>query len=183
MDEKSDERLRKYPEKFRSPPMVQDISQTSVTNTYHSLKRTYQEVMFCGNGNKALFGQCIASAGTSLELRIELNGPVHPGLIFTVSVRKLDHYNQTVASDSSSIVQIRSEAGINSSDEDVGFGLAAAISGATIFELQGGSATTNVDVRPFIIRAADSSTQRASEAIIYAEGMDSETFLGLRFVM
>jgi hypothetical protein len=133
----------------------------------------------------ALFGQCIASAGTSLELGIKLDGPVHPGLSFPVFVRKLDHYNQTVFSDSSSIVQIRSEAGKNSSGIDMGFGLAAAISGSTIFELQGGSAISDVAVRPFIISAGDASgpTQRVSEAIIYAEGMDNETFLNLRFVI
>ena len=82
-------------------------------------------------------------------------------------------------------MQIRSEAGTNSSGNDMGFRLAAAISGSTIFEIQGGSAVSNVAVRPFIISAGDASgsAQRVSEAIIYAEGVDNETFLSLRFVM
>jgi hypothetical protein len=177
VDGKNDVILRKYPTIVSSPRLALDSSQTSVHYNYLARRRTDWEVAFCGNGNKALFGQCIASAGTSLELHIELDGPVHPGLSFTVSVKKLDYYNQTVASDSASIVQVRSEAGMNSSGNDKGFGFTAAISGTTIFELQHGSVTASVAVRPFLKSAED-----ASEASIYVEAMDNETSLILRFV-
>ena len=71
----------------------------------------------CGKGNQALFGPCIASTGVGLELRIDVAGPVYPGLSFPIFVRKFDHYNQTVSSDSSSFFQIRSKAAVNFSQK------------------------------------------------------------------
>ena len=60
-------------------------------------------------------------------------------------MRKLDHYNQTVASDSASILQIRLEVGpgLDPSGKSKGPGLAAVISGTTIFELQAGFAPSH----------------------------------------
>ena len=141
-----------------------------------------QEGVLCGNGNQALFGKCIASAGTDLELQIEA-GSVHPDLSFAVSVRKLDRYNQTVTSDSASFLQIRSEAGMNSMGEQSG--LAAVFSGTTVFVLQSGCAITNVSVRPFImtVLSASGAIQLASEVMMYVEGIDNETSLSLRFAM
>jgi hypothetical protein len=136
----------------------------------------------CGPGNKATFGSCIASAGVGLELHIDAAEPVHPDLSFPVLVRKVDYYNQTVASDSASYLQIRSGTATNSSGDRKVSGLAAVLSGTTVFVLQGGTASVKVALRPYMgtVDVASGSTQIAGDTLIYVDGIDNETSLQLR---
>ena len=138
----------------------------------------------CGKGNTALFGPCIASAGVRLGLQVDMSETIFPGLTFLVSVRKLDHYGQTVFSDSASFLRIRSQVDTNSSSLHKIPSLAAVLSGTTVFVLHAGHAEIEVAVRPFITPATDASesNMHVQEAWVYAEGIDNETLLDLRLV-
>ena len=142
------------------------------------------EMIMCGNGNSALFGKCLASAGTGLELHLSSAKPVYPDLTFPVSVRKLDHYNQTVASDSTTFVQIRSEMAIDPVANRSFPSIAAVLSGTTVLVLREGKAVVSVALRPAIVNLSDlsGSTQLGGDAFIYGNGVDSETSVSLRFV-
>ncbi len=140
------------------------------------------EFVLCGTGNRALFGHCLATAGIRLQLHIDADRPVHPDMSFPVSVQKLDHYNQTVTSDSVSFWQVRAEPRILTGARGERSSVAAVVSGRTIFQLQGGIATINLAVRPFFLISSNiySPFRLASEVALYVEGTDIETYIILR---
>jgi hypothetical protein len=133
----------------------------------------------CGDNNRAVFGPCLASTGKRLEIQLGFTEPTNPGLSFSVSVWKLDFYNQTVSSDSSTFVKIQTEPSSKSSDTGQ---LAAVVSGETVFQLVGGHASAAVSVQPYIatIESDAGLTRLAGEAIVYAEGLDDQSSTMLR---
>ena len=62
---------------------------------------------FCGAGNTAFFGSCVATDGKRIVvLQSPENHYVYPGLPFVIVVAKVDAYDQVMASDSTSILDI-----------------------------------------------------------------------------
>ena len=97
----------------------------------------------CGthSDNLAAYGPCVATSYSSLEI-VGLptpNAPAYPGLPFLVKVIKKDSYNQTITSDSVSIIKAQSV--FNSS----GLGIAVDVQ-----EMTGGEALMSVTLRPFL---------------------------------
>jgi hypothetical protein len=131
--------------------------------------------LLCGDKNHALFGSCLASAGKHLEFQLGSAEPINPGLAFSVSVWKVDFYNQTVTSDSSTFLKIQGSV-------VAGPLLAAMISGEAVFQLIRGHATVSIIVQPYIaaIEADSGRTLLASEVAVYAEGIDFESSTMLR---
>ncbi len=100
----------------------------------------------CGEGNSALFGQCLASSGKSLRI-FGLPGPgesLYPGLQFQLSVAMDDAYNQTVTSDFSSLIQLQVAltAGGQQADPSI------AVSGDALFRLHAGQAMVMISIQP-----------------------------------
>jgi hypothetical protein len=110
--------------------------------------------------------------------------PINPGLAFSLSVLKMDFYNQTVTSDSSTFLKIQTKPSANSSSGYTGPLLAALVSGEAIFQLMGGRATVSVGVQPYFaeIDAGSDLTLLAGEVLIFAEGSDDQSRTTLRYV-
>jgi predicted outer membrane repeat protein len=60
---------------------------------------------WCGMGNRALYGNCIASAFKKLDV-LDPFLPIYAGITFTIAVQKLDAYNQTISPDSASVLEV-----------------------------------------------------------------------------
>ncbi len=60
---------------------------------------------FCGGGNMAAYGNCVATRYRTLAIS-GLPDVVYPGIPFYVAARKQDAYNQTISTDSRSVLQI-----------------------------------------------------------------------------
>uniref|UniRef100_A0A7S0MMZ5 Tyrosine-protein kinase ephrin type A/B receptor-like domain-containing protein n=1 Tax=Cryptomonas curvata TaxID=233186 RepID=A0A7S0MMZ5_9CRYP len=138
--------------------------------------------LLCGENNSACFGSCLASTGKHLEIQLGSTQPIFPGLTFPVFVRKLDFYNQTVTSDSSTFLKIQTEPSAHSNLGVTGSLLAAVISGEAVFQLVSGCATVVVAVQPYIatIEADVGLAVLAGEVVVYAEGVDDQSFIVLR---
>jgi hypothetical protein len=149
---------------------------TSSSDSSHSHNQLLEDVhlhSLCGNNNHALFGSCLASSGKRLEILQGTVDPISPGLPFSLSAWKVDFYNQTVTSDSSTFLKIQSRP----SSDGNGPLLAAVVSGDTVFQLDHGCATVLVAVTPYIatIDAGAGFTHLAGEVTIYAEGIDDQS--------
>ncbi len=173
-------RLRNY----SSSAIGSEGSARNPFKNYVDYKRTVVRALdygkmhsLCGDGNRAIFGSCLASAGTKLDIQLDPHLQAHPGLSFDISLRKVDFYNQTVASDSSSFLKIHSEP-YRSSE----LARAATVKGQVVFLLDGGISTTKVEVLPYILSVVQSLrfTRLEVETAIYAEGLDNETSIILR---
>jgi hypothetical protein len=139
----------------------------------------------CGDENHALFGSCIASTGKFLWIQLGSTEPINPGLAFSVSVWKVDFYNQTVTSDSSTFLKIQAEPLAHSGSGVTEPLLAAVVSGEAVFQLIRGHATVSVIVKPYFaaIVADSGQTLLASEVAVYAEGIDDESSTMLRCIV
>ncbi len=63
--------------------------------------------MICGPGNDAVYGQCVASDYKKLEILLSSESEsAYPGLPFSIRTLKKDAYNQTITTDSESIIQV-----------------------------------------------------------------------------
>jgi hypothetical protein len=168
---------RKYP----SALYIHDTGSTGLARTLghdelHSL---------CGDGNQAMFGSCVASAGTKLDVLLDPDMQANPGLSFDVYLRKVDFYNQTVASDFSSFLKVHSEPykyTANLSSDSSEPSRAAMITGQIVFLLDGGMSTAKVEVLPYFASVMPilGQTRLGVETAIYAEGLDNETSIVLR---
>ena len=140
--------------------------------------------LLCGDNNRALFGPCLASTGKLLELQLELTEPINPGLAFSVSVWKVDFYNQTVSSDSSTFLKIHTvPTALSHADSgSTGPSLAAEVSGQDVFQLVGGRSKVDLALQIYIaaIKADSGLTLRAGEVALYAEGLDDLSSIILR---
>ena len=89
----------------------------------------------CGEGNTALFGQCIASDFQYLQTLGSL-GPVYSGVLFSFAVMKKDAYNNTMISDDYSLVRampLLATRGADSSTSILGSALSQMSSGVAAF--------------------------------------------------
>jgi len=123
------------------------------------------EPYVCCFGGGAAYGSCVASSFHSLLLAGIPNSskPAFPGIPFKVEAFKIDFYQQTIASDSNSILQTMS------------VDAALAISGSFVVRFQGGHASLDLVVKPRValIDADSGSTILASNTSIFFKEMDS----------
>jgi hypothetical protein len=137
-----------------------------------------EKYIFC-ESNIAVYGPCIASSSRNIQLAhvSAQNAPKFPGLPFQINAAKKDFYNQTILSDSSTLLQIQVVHGGHTSSDH-----SAVLSGTPVFKLQAGTATVSLAVIPmfseFIPAAAVAIINK--DINIFIAGIDSETFLPLQ---
>jgi hypothetical protein len=137
--------------------------------------------LLCGDNNRALYGACLASTGKKLELQLEFTEPIYPGLVFSVTVSKVDFYNQTVSSDSSTFLKFHTMPAASSNSSIVP-SLAAEVSGDAVFQLVGGLLKVDLALLPYfsVIRADSGLILHAGDVVLYAEGLDDLSSIILR---
>ena len=121
---------------------------------------------WCGAGNQAAYGDCIASSYKRLKVTASdsQDPQVYPGLSFPLLVQKLDAYNQTVLTDSTSVLQVYTP-----------FSGHLAILGQVIVRMQGGRAAFDVALKPAFIRVDGGLhiADLAQTPVLYFEGTDT----------
>ena len=125
----------------------------------------------CCVGNQAGYGQCVASTYKYLAVdgipRPE--AAVYPGLPFTVTIWKKDFYNQTVLSDSTSVLQAMMS-------KYASAGSALSVTGVAIGSFQKGMALLSITLRPIVssIDMARKVVVFSSSTYIYFAGLDAD---------
>lgn len=130
----------------------------------------------CTNGftNFAVYGSCLASTYHHLDVQgLPLQEyPAYPGILFTVTVIKMDIYNQTILSDSSSLLQmLTSIEMVLQNDPSV------SIAGGIISALQNGKADFLVTINP-TFKTVDFSrglTVLERRPYVYFKGIDTDS--------
>ena len=124
------------------------------------------------DGNDAMYGRCIASSYARLEVQgLPTNvDPVFPGIQFSVTLQKKDFYNQTIISDSSSLIQTLTSIGVSRDDDP-----SVSISGSVIAALLYGRAEFVILLNPTFtyISFDESITAMKRRPYIYFKGIDS----------
>eukprot|EP00292_Cryptomonas_paramecium_P002656 CAMPEP_0113679356 /NCGR_PEP_ID=MMETSP0038_2-20120614/10580_1 /TAXON_ID=2898 /ORGANISM="Cryptomonas paramecium" /LENGTH=2825 /DNA_ID=CAMNT_0000597341 /DNA_START=49 /DNA_END=8526 /DNA_ORIENTATION=- /assembly_acc=CAM_ASM_000170 len=139
----------------------------------------------CGGSNAAVYGRCVASSCKNVRVIFHTSAsvPAYPGLPFSASVFKMDAYNQTIYTDSSTVFLVQSALGgrIETVDPTV------SISGQAVVQLSRGSANFSLMIKPSFSRVSwDPKSQFQSdfnngEAVLYdavylyVHGTDMET--------
>jgi hypothetical protein len=129
------------------------------------------DASLCKEGNMAMYGNCLASAFKWLDVENQAS-MVFSGLQFLVVVFKRDAYNQTILTDSSSILQAAAALDVEyRQDPYVG------LSGTFILSLESGRAEFSMVVKPSftLVDSVNSLTVFKTEPAIYFKGLDSET--------
>jgi hypothetical protein len=130
----------------------------------------------CGSDNSALYGNCIASDFKQL-LASQIQHSIFPGLSMNMLVLKKDAYNQTIASDSTSIIQIQpSLNGTWSADRSV------LVLGNTLEYFKSGEAAFVFALKPTfaVIDAERGLAKLDGNSGIYVFGSDSQTGIIMR---
>ena len=114
-------------------------------------------------------------------MQLEFTEPIYPGLVFSVSVSKVDFYNQTVSSDSSTFLKFHTMPAASSNSSIVP-SLAAEVSGDAVFQLVGGLLKVDLALLPYfsVIRADSGLILHAGDVVLYAEGLDDLSSIILR---
>jgi hypothetical protein len=132
----------------------------------------------CCLGNIAVFGPCLATTYSSLFVSglPQKESPVLPGIQFTIRVLKMDRYNQTIASDSDSVLQT-----FSSKQRQFQTDASSVVSGTFISRLNRGIAELSIVVRPTVTRinASIGLVQLDSSPALYFEGIDAEVDFSL----
>ena len=128
----------------------------------------------CGQENTAVYGPCIATScqDVQLQLLISETSPAYPGLPFSLIVLKMDAYNQTISSDSMTLLQVQ-VAHSRTRQQDV----TIQVLGSSTFKLQGGSADISISVVPRFASVIPSLGVALlfQNVYIWVSGIDSET--------
>ena len=128
-------------------------------------------VSFCHVDNFAIYGNCLASAYSWLEVQ-SMPLTVFSGLSFSMVVVKKDAYNQTILTDSESVLQATATIDHNYlPDSYVG------LSGTYISNLESGRASFSMIIKPSYTKI-DSEINLArlkTNPAIYFKGLDAET--------
>ena len=127
----------------------------------------------CSRNNTAVYGDCIASPYNNLlVLGIPTkDNPAYSGLAFSFAVYKKDIYNQTIVSDSSSLLQIST-----SLNQTTLTDTAVAVLGKSVARLNQGVATFTVQIKPTYVQVLCEKgiTILKTSPFIYIYGLDSE---------
>jgi predicted outer membrane repeat protein len=132
-------------------------------------------------GNQAAYGPCFASSGKFLALigMPSFTVPAYPGLPFAVSVLKKDAYNQTIITDSNSVLFSQSATMGQKGTVDPFL----SISGKSIAQFYRGEAEFSLVLKPtysdVVWNSANNSgfAVLASQPYVYFHGTDDETLL------
>ena len=134
-----------------------------------------KSMVLCGESNSAVYGNCFASTYQTLELsRVDGASAVYPGIPFSLIVVKKDAYNQTIATDKSSVLQIFQS--INYTRQADPF---ISLLGITIVKMEEGLATISIAVKPTFsgIQMEQNQANLISEPYIFLEGSDAQSGL------
>ena len=128
-------------------------------------------IAICGTGNTASYGQCVASAFKRLDMS-QMPSIIYPGLAFAVTLSKIDFYNQTISSDSLSVLQT-----FSTLDEKLTPDHTVTLSGAYISNFEAGVLTLSEVLKPTfkLIDSGIGLTVLATNPAIYFRGVDVET--------
>lgn len=128
----------------------------------------------CGERNSAVYGACIASTYKGLRV-VPQASPVYPGVPFPVTVLKTDAYNQTVLTDSSSVLQVYAVGADAQGAGAPGESERLAILGPTIVRMQRGAAEFHIAVKPAfaLVSAAARATRLAHPPAVFFTGSDA----------
>jgi predicted outer membrane repeat protein len=125
-----------------------------------------------GTGNYAVYGNCLASTYDHLDLNgiPTASAPANPGMSFTIQVIKLDVYNQTITSDSSSLLQMLTSFEMKFMNDPF-----VSISGDFISVLENGSAYLTVVLNPTFatIDFLEDTTVLQTRPYVYLTGIDA----------
>jgi hypothetical protein len=126
---------------------------------------------FCGIGNVAIYGECLASSYASLDIS-PVSTRIFSGLPFLLMVTKRDAYNQTILTDSESILQTAS-ARDNTYNTDSYVG----ISGSYITTFESGLASFSIILKPSftLIDSIRGRTDLKTIPSIYFKGLDAQS--------
>ena len=136
----------------------------------HGLQVQGLQAEFCGVGNHAIYGDCLASAYASLHVSA-VPTQIFPGLPFLLVVTERDAYNQTILTDSDSVVETATSVdNTYKADSYVG------ISGSYISSLDAGQVSLSIILKPSFtkIDSIHSITQFKTRPAIYFRGLDAE---------
>ena len=129
----------------------------------------------CGPENNALYGQCIASDCKTVQ---SVYAPMlaYPGLPISIVALKKDAYNQTIISDSASVIQVFASTELRSESA------AIKISGNTIVRFSSGLASISLAISPIFasIDFRRGITSLLFQPCLYLSGVDSQTSLTIQ---
>ena len=140
---------------------------------YRSSKRALEAQLsasgssgWCGSKNNAAYGKCIASAYKWLDV-VAPSIPIYPGIPFSIVVHKMDAYNQTISTDSDSVLQVYPSSSSGSSH--------LTLLGPIIVRMQAGVAEFTIDVKPAFVRvdAQLGLAVPSGAPTIFFQGLDS----------
>eukprot|EP00292_Cryptomonas_paramecium_P002636 CAMPEP_0113722472 /NCGR_PEP_ID=MMETSP0038_2-20120614/37772_1 /TAXON_ID=2898 /ORGANISM="Cryptomonas paramecium" /LENGTH=2376 /DNA_ID=CAMNT_0000651725 /DNA_START=109 /DNA_END=7236 /DNA_ORIENTATION=+ /assembly_acc=CAM_ASM_000170 len=133
----------------------------------------------CGPRNTANFGPCLASSYTSLFFT-DLPSKIYPGISFKVVLFKKDAYNQTITTDSASLVQ--TVAVVYSSKGQVGIDGSVSITGEFIGILSGGRTVLNMAVKPTyqLVDTHQGLTTLKGSVLLLVYGTDVDTNIQMK---
>ena len=130
----------------------------------------------CAKGieNYAAYGPCIASTYHRLEVEglPAQEDPVSPGIPFYITAIKKDIFNQTILSDSSSILQMLTSIGKTLQNDP-----AVSISGEFVSVLQNGSAEFTIMLEPSFSKISflNEQTVLLRKPYVYLKGIDANS--------
>jgi hypothetical protein len=118
---------------------------------------------WCGAGNAAVYGNCIASSYKRLNISAPVSS-VYPGMSISIAVQKMDTYNQVISTDSSSVLQVYPSPNSRLS-----------ILGQTIARMHAGRAVFEIAIKPVFawVDAVFHVASLVHAPEIYIEGSDS----------
>ena len=148
---------------------------SSLPPTFSALDSSDHSISICGslnrNNNSALYGHCVASEYKSIIVdgAPDTTTPAYSGAVFTLQVQKIDAYNQTMTSDSSSGLTVStSYSGQLVADPSIN------LAGQAFAQLNNGRATFEISVAPSFteISAPAGVTTILRQPSVYFQGTD-----------
>ena len=145
--------------------------------TLNHFRRRSSNSEFCGSGNIALFGSCLASSGVQLQF-LSLPGsgdPAHAGLPFKAALAKQDFYNQTVVSDSVSFIQLQIILHPENKGSAIDIDPSITITGESVFRLSAGRANVSIAISPMFSTDLSLGLAKLSRQVyLRASGVDMQ---------
>ena len=144
--------------------------------SYSGNKNTAAWFSMCDETNLAAYGPCIASTYGFLDVFDvpTVANPMFPGINFQLGVIKKDAYDQTIITDSSSLIQVFAyETNTNQVNRTI------SVLGVTIVQLEMGVGLFSISIKPNFQEVSFSKSLSTVHGLIrvYFSGMDSEAVL------
>lgn len=126
----------------------------------------------CGNDNSAAYGSCAASDFKTISMsRVPLF--IFPGIPFPIMIEKKDAYNQTIVTDSGSLLQAFTSLNGSRHESDA----LVTIIGPALAKLSKGSTLFSFALKPtfWTVDFQRQTTALTSPPFLYFEGIDTDT--------